>query len=196
MSSGYLDITVGPMYSGKTEKLIQIYYYLNPEEKVITINHKLDGGHNEHVLISHNGNQVPCISIDDLSDAWHNENAKYHDELHEHDYLLINEAQFFDNLYETIVDMLRYRKKIFLYGLDGDFKQEKFGEILDLVPLCDHIEKLKSPCMYCGGIAIFTHRVTDQQDQVIVGPSGYETICRGCLTKYKNAKINEIDKVD
>lgn len=195
MSSGYLDITVGPMYSGKTEKLIQIYHYLHPEEKVLNINHKLDKGHSENELVSHGGNRVPCISIDDLSDTWYNENAPHHSTLHDHDYILINEAQFFDNLYETIVDMLRYRKKIFLYGLDGDYKQEKFGEILDLIPLCDHVEKLKSPCLYCGGIAIFTHRVTRETEQIKVGTSGYETICRGCLTRYNNSQ-NKIATVD
>ena len=194
--SGYLDITVGPMYSGKTEKLIQIYNYLKPDEKVLTVNHKLDSGHRQDKLVSHNGNEVPCISIDDLSTSWYDEKSPHYDTLHEHDYILINEAQFFDNLYETITDMLRDRKKIFLYGLDGDYKQEKFGEILDLVPLCDHIEKLKSPCMYCGGIAIFTHRTSNATDQIIVGPDHYETICRLCLTKYNIHIINEVAKVD
>ena len=38
---GYLDITVGPMFSGKTKKLIRTYR--NYEEKnIVAINHSLD----------------------------------------------------------------------------------------------------------------------------------------------------------
>ena len=91
--------------------------------------------------------------------------------------------------------MLRYRKKIFLYGLDGDYKQEKFGEILDLIPLCDHVEKLKSPCLYCGGIAIFTHRVTRETEQIKVGTASCGKIISKINSRiHKNKRVLERDK--
>ena len=193
---GYLDITIGPMFSGKTEKLIHTYKELFYTKKtVIAINHKLDDYQETNILFSHNHNSISCISIDNLHEAWYMETSKHFHQLQHAEYILINEAQFFNNLYDVVSDMLRYNKKIYIYGLDGDFKQEKFGEILDLIPLCDNIEKLKSPCMQCGNIAIFTYSGIDQP-QIAIGVSNYETLCRQCLQKNKQTQLSLIESVD
>lgn len=34
------------------------------------------------------------------------------------------------------------RKRVIVAGLDGDFKRQRFGQMLDLVPLADRVVKL------------------------------------------------------
>ena len=193
---GYLEITLGPMFAGKTNKLIATYRELSSTESVVAINYYMDTRYGENVIASHDGNEIPCIMMDSLEKAWFDESDPNHGVLHAADYILINEAQFFENLYNIVEDMMRYSKAVFLYGLDGDYKQEKFGQILDLIPLCNKIEKLESKCLHCGGKAIFTHRIGSDKSQISIGTDTYIVLCRQCLTKIKMEKVEEIASVD
>ena len=117
----------------------------------------------------------------DIYDSWFNERSKFYKILHESEYILINEAQFFDKLKEVVISMLNENKRVYLYGLDGDFKQQKFGDILDLIPYCDTIEKLKAKCVKCGNSAIFSKRIKGGDSQVLVGSNVYIPVCRKCF---------------
>ena len=103
------------------------------------------------------------------------------------DVILINEGQFFHDLYDSTIDMLKLGKKIYICGLDGDFEQKKFGAILDLIPLCDKVTKLTSLCSICkdGTPGIFSMRLTGEKEQTIVGSENYIPVCRKCY--YKNS---------
>jgi thymidine kinase len=98
------------------------------------------------------------------------------------DVILINEAQFFDDLYVCVNDMLKENKKIFVSGLDGDFERKKFGQILDLFPLCDKITKLTSLCSLCknGEPGIFSMRLNKDKTQMLIGSDNYIPVCRSC----------------
>ena len=87
-----------------------------------------------------------------------------------------------------------HEKKVFIYSLDGDYKQDKFGEVLDLIPYCDYIEKRKAICKKCKGHAIFTNRICNDKSQVLVGANvEYEPLCRSC---YKNIQQNDEISLD
>jgi hypothetical protein len=36
-------------------------------------------------------------------------------------------------------------------GAAGDFRRRRFGQVLDLLPLADSVQQLKSICAVCGG---------------------------------------------
>jgi thymidine kinase len=78
--------------------------------------------------------------------------------------------------------MVSSGKKVYVSGLDGDFKLKRFGEILDLVPLCDKITKLTSLCSKCknGTPGIFSMRLTHEKEQTVVGSDNYIPVCRKC----------------
>ena len=75
-------------------------------------------------------------------------------------------------------------KQVYICGLDGDFKRNKFGQLLDLIPYCDNVTKLHSICKRClnndVNNAIFSHRVTGEKDQTLIGSSAYIPLCRSC----------------
>jgi len=190
----YLELIIGPMFSGKTTKLVNIYQqcqYCNIS--VCAINHSIDNRYDNDLISTHDYIKIPCIKTDTLSHIWKEEpetNGMFkilrdREQLYFSDVILINEGQFFDDLYETVVSMLKQGKCIYVAGLDGDFKKQKFGQILDLIPLCDKVTKLTSLCGICkdGTEAIFSKRLTDEKEQTIVGSSNYIAVCRHCYNK-------------
>ena len=61
-NSAYLEINVGPMFSGKTSKLIEIYKkYSYRNIKVLPVNHISDNRYSDTMLSSHDKNMIPCV---------------------------------------------------------------------------------------------------------------------------------------
>lgn len=170
---GYLEIIIGPMFSEKTSKLLEIYKQCKfCNIQVIVINYAEDIRYHETLLSTHDKIMIPCIQAMKLSDI------KYQDS----DVILINEAQFFQDLKPLVEDMLKNNKKVYLSGLDGDFKRERFGSLLDLIPLCDKVTKLNSLCGICkdGTPGIFSLRLTNEEQQKLIGTDNYIPVCRKC----------------
>lgn len=178
-TSAYLELIMGPMFSGKTSKLLDIYKQCKfCDIKVVIINHSSDTRYHETMLSSHDKVLAPCIMLSKLEDCLAMKPVKTAD------VILINEGQFFEDLYYSVVTMLNHDKKVYISGLDGDFERKKFGQILDLVPLSDKITKLSSLCSLCkdGTPGIFSMRLTDEKDQTVVGVSNYIPVCRKCYS--------------
>ena len=73
-------------------------------------------------------------------------------------------------------------KRVYVCGLDGDFQRKKFGSILDIIPLCDEVYKIQAICKNCKQMsAIFTHRLTCETEQKVIGSSNYIPVCRNCF---------------
>ena len=100
------------------------------------------------------------------------------------DVILINEAQFFEDLEDVVIDMVENcDKEVELCGLDGTYSRTKFGNgaIFNLMPLADHIEKLSGQCSQCSQKSSFTFRISkDEGDIVIGGADKYIPVCRKC----------------
>ncbi len=193
--TGYLELYLGPMFSGKTSKILEIYKQCKfCNIPVSVINHCTDTRYHESMLSTHDQVMIPCIQTLNLRDIWDNqekekdidvdfnETNKNHLQLRNADVILINEGQFFDDLLPCVESMLRENKKVYIAGLDGDFERKKFGQILDLIPLCDKITKLTSLCGICknGNAGIFSKRITEEKQQMLIGSSNYVPVCRVC----------------
>ena len=190
-STGYLELFVGPMFSGKTSKLLEIYkQYKFCNVQIAVINHSADTRYHESMLSSHDKVMIPCIQTKELLTLWNyailDETIDYkgiiHVALHEAEVILINEGQFFEDLYPCVLQMLAENKKVYIAGLDGDFERKKFGGLLDLIPLCDKITKLTSLCSICkdGTPGIFSLRLTKEKEQMLIGSDNYIPVCRYC----------------
>ena len=188
----YLELFLGPMFSGKTSKLIDLYNkYTYCNMKVCVINHSLDTRYSETKLSSHDKMVIPCIFMNHLSDIYYYSNledpmdvkGQHHLLIHKSEVVLINEGQFFDDLYEIVLKLLEENKKVYISGLDGDFQKNKFGKLLDLIPHCDKVTKLESLCGICkdGTKGIFSKRITQETDQKVIGVDNYIPVCRKCF---------------
>ena len=217
----YLEIIIGPMFSGKTNYLISIYnniindfynicinsymlsnkIYFNylylldnnlsyqnsqinfynkyKNNIVLCINYFKDTRYGNNIISSHDGNKINSINLKCLSELFKNPKT-----FQNYSFILINEAQFFPDLKNNVLQLIeKYNKKIFICGLDCDFKRNKFGEIWDLIPHADNLIKLNGKCNFCNEKSLFTHRLSNEQDQEVIGNDNYVPLCRYCYIK-------------
>jgi len=187
---GFLAIYLGPMYSGKTSKLQELYkQYSFCSVKTLVLNYAEDTRYTcESMMSTHNLNMIPCVMTNTL-----NEISTNISDLNDYKVIIINEAQFFCDIVEWVKLMISppFNKTIHICGLDGDFQREKFGNWLDLIPHCDYVEKLTSFCSCCGenGIltpAIFSFRISKETEQKVIGSDNYIPLCRKCYNEKSN----------
>ena len=184
-----LDIILGPMFSGKTTKLLEIMDTFDEQNiKYLAVKPKIDdrytsGSKDTNFIVSHNLKKRECKLIDNLKEIL--EEIKKFKTIsstrsYSIQYIIIDEAQFFDNLYNfCIICLERFGINVVVTGLDGDYQRKPMGEILNLLPIANTITKLKSTCHICKGEAIFTHRFAGNSDQVLIGGSDcYYPLCR------------------
>lgn len=142
-----LHVTVGCMFSGKsTQALGTSRRYQAAGAHVLIIKHMADavrGGADN--LRTHDSQETPCLTLERLSPA-----------LKMTEYVtaqvvIIEEAQFFSDLKDFCVLAVEIdRKDVYVYGLDGNYKRQKFGQIYDLGPLSDSFEKINTAfCQMC-----------------------------------------------
>lgn len=183
--NGYLELIIGPMYSGKTSKLLDYYKKAKIMKlDVIIINHSFDNRYGENIISNHDLEKYNCLTCKSLKELNLNDLLK-------NKVILINEGQFFEkddmNIIIELVD--KYKKNVFISGLDGDFNRNKFGDnssnllnLLDLIPYSDKVIKLNSICGFCHkNDAPFTKRIIDDDNQVVVGTDIYKPVCRDCF---------------
>ena len=179
------------MYSGKSTELLRIYHKYKIKYNIQVINHKSDNRYGNNTVNTHNNNNLNSISFNNLSDYYTLFTNGYEDNI---EIILIDEAQFFEDLYDFckhIVDTTN--KIIYVFGLSGDSNREKFGQINELIPLADNITQLKSICNNCKEIreAPFTLKITNQKNKVSVGGiNEYKAVCRDCWLNRNNYKLN------
>ena len=143
---GYLELIIGPMYSGKTSKLLELYkQFTFCGIKTMVINYDEDTRYSDTQLSTHDKVMIPCKQANILG-----RDILYNKEFEEAKVILINEGQFFEDIVEwTTKAVEKYNKSVYICGLDGDFNREKFGTWLNLIPLCDKVTKLNSYCSLC-----------------------------------------------
>lgn len=171
-----LHVIIGNMFSGKTSELIrQLKRQKIMGKQILVVNSAKDTRSSEPVLKTHDGVTFNCIKTNDLSILTDM------DEFKKADVIGIDEAQFFKNL-KVFVEYCLYKGKyVIIAGLDGDYRQRKFGEILDCIPLADSVEKLHALCTVCndGTPGPFTVRTVDNNELILVGDTDmYTARCR------------------
>lgn len=194
-----LEVIVGPMFSGKTERLIAKLHRAQYAKKRIRIIKPAHDTRTQGYIASRavNGDgtteitdQLSAVMVQTEEDFWRLVNYN------KFDVLAVDEAQFFpldtpmkDCLGwfgRAIRELLRQRcdtqLRIIVAGLDMDFAEQPFGPIPGLLALADSVEKLTGVCMVCGSDAGYiSHRIISDDRQLVVGDAGeYQVRCRSC----------------
>jgi thymidine kinase len=107
--NAYLELIIGPMFSGKTSRLVDIYKQCKfCNIPVAVINHCIDDRYHETLLSTHDKIMIPCIKTDTLRNVLTN--------IQDAQVVIINEGQFFSDLYEVVLQMIGMGKKIYVMG--------------------------------------------------------------------------------
>ena len=167
-----LKIIMGNMFSGKTTELVRrLERYKIIGKNILVLNSTLDTRSPEEVLRTHDNMKFECIKTENL------DNIDYTNV----DVIAIDEAQFFPGLKSFVKNAIFNNKTVLIAGLDGDYKQEKIGEIIDCIPLAYKVFKISAMCMECmdGTHGPFTKRIVDNDEiNLIGGKDMYRAVCR------------------
>ena len=175
---GFLHIIIGPMFSGKSTKLINEINTLKMYKKnILIINSNKDSRVSSDYIKTHNDIKYKAIKLNDLDDS------KVVSIIQKYDTVCIDEAQFFPNLIAFVKKLLKYNIHIIVTGLNGDTQQNKFGYIIDLIPLANKIDKLSGICTLCNdgtpGDFSILKKYMEKTSQILVGGDDmYQCVCR------------------
>ncbi|KAM4077550.1 hypothetical protein ACJW30_12G146200 [Castanea mollissima] len=176
--SGEIHVIVGPMFAGKTTTLLRrIQSESSNGRSVAIIKSNKDTRYGLDSIVTHDGAKLPCLALPDLSSFREKFGLDAYDQL---DVIGIDEAQFFEDLYDFCREAADHDgKRVIVAGLDGNYLRRSFGSVLDIIPLADSVTKLTARCELCGKRAFFTLRKTEEtQTELIGGADVYMPVCR------------------
>ena len=161
---GVLQLIIGPMWAGKTtEMLRRVKRYIQYKNIII----KYDDGSEGR---THANTPYKTVFTRLLKDV----------DITPYKVIGIDEGQFFKDLLPFCMEAILLDKIIIVAGLDGDYLQRPFGDILQLIPICDSVVKLLAVCVGCFNPACFSKR-TCGGDKLIISGEQYIPVCRKCI---------------
>lgn len=181
---GWIEVIAGPMFSGKSEELIRrVTRYHLARVPTQTFKPALDTRYAVTELVSHSRLTTaaqPVQSSADLLRAVEDRTVV----------VGIDEGQFFDADLVAVAELLAGAgKKIIVAGLDLDYLGRPFEPIPSLMLRAEYVTKSLAVCHRCGGPGLFTQRVVDSDELVVLGATdSYEARCRRC---YDPAEVRQ-----
>ena len=175
---GWIEVICGSMFSGKTEELIRRLKRAEfANQKVEIFKPAIDTRYDDEEVVSHNETTIRSTPVSSSRNI-----LLYGDGV---EVIGIDEAQFFDEgLVEVCAQLANNGSRVIIAGLDMDFSGKPFGVMPDLMAIAEYVTKVHAICMNCGSLAQFSHRKTNDEQQVMLGETeSYEPLCRVCFNK-------------
>jgi thymidine kinase len=185
---GKLEIIMGTMFSGKTSYLLnKIALFVELNLKVLYLNIDFDdrselefSTHNPIFNSSDFKNKDKMIENLTMSKVRDFSNITFES----YDIIMIDEAHFFEDIIKFTKKLLDNKKHVIIATLIADYKGNKFGKVLDLIPICDEVIRLESYCIECSkqkkiNKAIYSKRINKNKESIDIGGSDkYIAVCR------------------
>lgn len=179
---GWIEVIVGPMFSGKSEELIRrINRAEIARQKVQVFKHCIDDRYAVDHVVSHSGRKAEAVKVSTSEEI-----KKSIDE----DTLVvaIDEVQFFDEgIIEVCAELANQGRRVIVAGLDQDFKGEPFGPTPAIMAAAEFVDKIQAICIKCSNPATRTQRLINGEpakydDPIIMvgAKETYEARCRKC----------------
>jgi len=177
-SRGWVEVICGPMFSGKSEELIRrMVRYQIGRIASQTFKPAIDDRYGKAQVVSHSALSVAAEPVADSA-------ALLRAVQDRTEVVGIDEGQFFDmGLVEVVERLAAARKRVIVAGLDLDYLGRPFEPIPTLMTRAEYVTKTLAVCHRCGGAGMFTQRVIQSDELVVLGAEGaYEARCRYCYT--------------
>ena len=179
-STGWIEVIVGSMFSGKTEELIRRLKRAKIANlKIEIFKPQIDVRYDEDSVVSHDANSIrstPVSSSGNIlllaADV---------------DVVGIDEAQFFDmGLVDVCNQLANNGIRVIIAGLDMDYSGKPFGPIPSLMATAEYVTKVHAICQRCGSLAHHSHRLSASEKLVLIGEKdSYEALCRHCYNSLR-----------
>jgi thymidine kinase len=174
---GWIEVIVGPMFSGKSEELIRRLRRAEiGRQRVQIFKPVIDQRYARNGIVSHSGLEIPSELVQSGTEII--EKVAPRTEV-----VGIDEAQFLgESIVEACSRLADAGKRVIVTGLDTDFMGRPFEPMPRLLAVAEEITKLLAICMRCGNPAVHTQRLVASEELIVVGAGGmYEARCRRCF---------------
>jgi thymidine kinase len=174
---GWIEVIVGPMFSGKSEELIRRLRRAEiGRQRVQIFKPVIDQRYSKNGIVSHSGLEIPSELVSSGTDIL--EKVAPRTEV-----VGIDEAQFLgESIVADCARLAELGKRVIVAGLDTDFLGRPFEPMPRLLAVAEEITKLLAICMRCGNPAVHTQRIVASEELIVVGAGGmYEARCRRCF---------------
>ena len=174
--SGRIKLILGPMFAGKTERLIRTYKKYKSNDTVKAIKPAIDTRHGPNSIVSHNLTSIPATSLVHAMDVFSVTGPLVRA-------ICIDEGQFFPDLVECCLTLSDNGIDVFVAALNGTSSQTPWPVISNLMAHVDSLHFQNGVCYKCKHpFARYTFRTTPAADLILIGgDEAYVTICCFCL---------------
>src|SRR6266568_6382796 len=174
---GWIEVIVGPMFSGKSEELIRRLRRAEiARQRVQIFKPRIDERYGADAIVSHSGLGIPSQSVSGALEILDKVEART-------EVVGIDEAQFLgEEIVRVSMKLADLGKRVIVAGLDTDFLGRPFEPMPRLLAVAEEITKLLAICVRCGNPAVHTQRLVESEELIVVGAMGaYEARCRRCF---------------
>lgn len=174
--TGWIEVIVGCMFSGKTEELIRRLRRAEiAKQKVVVFKPKIDNRYGSDHIVSHSDAKLKSLVVESSHEV---------EQLAQDAQVIgIDEGQFFDAGIVDVAERLADQgKRVVIAGLDQDYRGKPFEPMPQLLAVAEYITKTLAICVVCGNPADRTQRTIASSERVVVGAKdSYEARCRKCF---------------
>ncbi len=174
--TGWIEVIVGSMFSGKSEELIRRLRRAQiARQRVQIFKPAVDDRFSREAIVSHSEMSLPSASVSTAAELL----AMVGDDTQ---VVGVDEGQFFDpELPAVCTQLAEEGRRVIVAGLDQDYLGRPFEPMPQLLAIAEYITKTLAICMVCGAPANRTQRLVVSRERVLVGATGtYEARCRKC----------------
>jgi thymidine kinase len=175
--TGWIEVIVGSMFSGKSEELIRRLRRAQiARQRVQIFKPAVDTRYADDHIVSHSELRIPSERAGSSAELV----ARVHADT---EVVGIDEGQFFDlGLPAACAELASRGVRVIVAGLDQDYLGKPFEPMPHLLAIAEFITKTRAICMVCGNPANHTQRLVASTDRVLLGAMGmYEARCRRCF---------------
>lgn len=183
VSTGWIEVIAGSMFSGKSEELIRRLRRAKiARQKVQVFKPDIDSRYSQDHIVSHSEMRHESANIRSAAEVM----AKVEPDT---EVVGIDEGQFFDNELVNVANQLALRGvRVIIAGLDQDYTGKPWEPMPQLLAVAEYITKTHAICMKCGQPANYSQRTFESEERVAVGAGGmYEARCRACFVPHADA---------
>jgi len=188
MAAGRITVICGCMFSGKSERLVDLVRAARAEgRRVATFKHADDDRYAAGQIVTHTGRRIDATAVRDP--------RRLVELAGDADLVAIDEAQFFAaltkpacrepdgcDLVEACRALAEQGRDVIVAGLDLDSWGLPFGPVPELAAVADEVVRTHGRCARCGAVANHTQRVVPVEGHRMVGgPESYEPRCHHCF---------------
>jgi thymidine kinase len=183
VSTGWIEVIAGSMFSGKSEELIRRLRRAKiARQKVQVFKPEVDSRYSNDHIVSHSEMRHESANSRSAAEVLAKVDA-------DTEVVGIDEGQFFDNELVSVANELARRGvRVIIAGLDQDYTGKPWEPMPQLLAIAEYITKTHAICMKCGQAANYTQRTFESEERVAVGGEGmYEARCRNCFVPHADA---------